>query len=464
MTSSDFPTENRSYDLVVVGAGPGGFDAAIEAAEEGIKVALVEKDLLGGTCLNVGCIPTKLYLGATSPVDELAAQTKAKVAKGEIEIDFKALCTKKDRFIGATRKAMAQKAKKLGIDIYPATAKVIEPGKVEVAHPEEKAVLEYRNLILATGSHPTVFPGLEPDNETILDNSGFLSLTEMPESLLVIGAGFIGLEMAQIASRTGTEITVVDALDRIAVYEDPEVSKALQGVFKRHKWKFNLGVKVKSVTAEDGKAVLRTEDGQEFTADKALIAIGRRPNSKDIGLEALGVETEGPGFVKVNENLEAAENVYAIGDLNGRVLLAHAASHQAGYVVRRITGKTDSAYEHGPIPSILYGAPETMRVGLMPSDLTGKGKVETSSFPLVANPIAQAYAATQGFVKVVWLDGRVAGITAVGHHVSGFTTAAAMIVQEGWTKNDIHKVVFPHPSLDEALLGALKAERIPSAG
>lgn len=460
MTSNSFPTETRSYDLVVVGAGPGGFDAALEAAEEGIKVALVEKDLLGGTCLNVGCIPTKMYLGATSPVEELAAQSKARVAKGEIEIDFKSLCTKKDRFIAATRKAMAQKAKKLGIDIYPAVAKVIEPGKVEVSHPEEKAVLEYKNLILATGSHPTVFPGLEPDNGTILDNSGFLALEEMPTSLLVIGAGFIGLEMAQVAHRSGCKITVVDALDRIAVYEDPEVSKALQGVFKRHKWKFNLGVKVKSVTAENGQAVLRTEDGEEFTADKALIAIGRRPNSADLGIEALGLETEGPGFVKVNENLEAADNVYAIGDLNGKILLAHAASHQAGYVVRRIAGKTDSAYEHGPIPSILYGSPETMRVGLMPTDLEGKGEVKTSSFPLVANPIAQAYASTQGFVKVVWLDGKVAGITAVGHHVAGFTTAAAMIVQEEWTKDDIHKVVFPHPSLDEALLGALKAEQV----
>ena len=459
MTLDSFPEDNRSYDLVVVGAGPGGFDAAVEAAEEGIKVALVEKELLGGTCLNVGCIPTKLYLGATSPVEELEAQSKARIANGEIEIDFKALCTKKDRFIGATRKAMAQKAKKLGIDIYPATAKIIEPGKVEVFHPEECAVLEYKSLVLATGSHPTVFPGLEPDNETILDNTGFLALTEMPKSLLVIGAGFIGLEMAQIAHRTGCKITVVDALDRIAVYEDPEVSKALHGVFKRNKWDIKLGVKVKSVTAEDGKAVLRTEDGEELIADKALIAIGRRPNSKDLGLEVLGAETAGPGFVKVNENLEAAENVYAIGDLNGKVLLAHAASHQAGYVVRRISGKTEDPYEHGPIPSILYGSPETMRVGRMPADLEGQGEVKVSSFPLVANPIAQAYAATQGFVKVVWLDGKVAGITAVGHHVSGFTTAAAMIVQESWTKDDIHKVVFPHPSLDEALLGALKGEQ-----
>ncbi|SDL33315.1 dihydrolipoamide dehydrogenase [Maridesulfovibrio ferrireducens] len=461
MTLNNLPTGIRSYDLVVVGAGPGGFDAATEAATFGIKVALVEKDLLGGTCLNVGCIPTKLYLGATSPVEDLAAQVKARVATGEIKINFEALCTKKDRFIGATRKAMAQKLKALGIDFYPATAKIIEQGKIEVSHPNETAILEYKNLVLATGSHPTVFPGLEPDNETVLDNTGFLALTEMPESLLVIGAGFIGLEMAQIAHRTGTKITVVDALDRIAVYEDPEVSKTLRSVFKRHKWDIRLGVKVKSVTAENGKAVLRTEDGDEIIADKALIAIGRRPNSKDLGLENCGASTVGPGFVKVDENLEAAPNIYAIGDLNGKTLLAHAASHQAGYVVRRITGKDKGPYTHAPIPSILYGSPETMRVGQMVSDLEGKGEIKVSSFQLVANPIAQSYAATQGFVKVVWLDDKVVGITAVGHHVSGFTTAAAMIVQEAWTEEDLHKVIFPHPSLDEALLGALKAEKQP---
>ncbi|SMF18674.1 dihydrolipoyl dehydrogenase family protein [Desulfovibrio gilichinskyi] len=459
MTLTNLPAGPRSYDLVVVGAGPGGFDAATEAAALGIKVALVEKDLLGGTCLNVGCIPTKLYLGATSPVEDLAAQVKAKIATGNIEIDFEALCTKKDRFTGATRKAMAQKLKALNIDFYHAAAKIIEQGKVEVSHHNETAVLEYKNLVLATGSHPTVFPGLEPDNETVLDNTGFLALTEMTKSLLVIGAGFIGLEMAQIAHRTGTEITVVDALDRIAMYEDPEVSKTLHSVFKRNKWNIKLGVKVKSVTAENGKAVLRTEDGEEIIADKALIAVGRRPNSKDLGLENCGASTVGPGFVKINENLEAAPNVYAIGDLNGNVLLAHAASHQAGYVVRRITGKDKGPYTHAPVPSILYGSPETMRVGLMVKDLEGKGEIKVSSFPLVANPIAQSYASTQGFVKVVWLDDKVAGITAVGHHVSGFTTAAAMIVQEAWTEEDLHKVIFPHPSLDEALLGALKADK-----
>lgn len=459
MTSADFPAEGRNYQLVVIGAGPGGFDAAIDAASNGLKVALVEKELLGGTCLNAGCIPTKLYLGATGPIHDLAAQAKVKVASGEISVDMKALLTRKDRFIGATRKAMGQKLKTLGIDLYQGSAKLSGKGRIEVESPVEKAELEYENLIIAAGSHPTSFPNIAPDNEAVVDSTGFLALDEMPESLLVVGAGFIGLEMAQIASRMGAKVTIVDALDRIAVYEDPEVSKTLHSIFKRSKWNIRTGVKVASVKTVEGQAVLETEDGENITAEKALIAIGRRPNSADLGLENAEIATAGPGYISVNENLEAASGIYAIGDINGITLLAHAASHQAGYVVRRILGEENGPYAPGPMPSILYGSPETMRVGDMSADLEGKGKVETSSFPLAANPIAQSYASTQGFVKVIWLDGKVKGVTAVGHHVASLTTPAAMIVQEGWTSEDIHKVIFPHPTLDEALLGALKADR-----
>lgn len=458
MTSADLP-ESRKYQVVIIGAGPGGFDAAVEAASCGLKVALIEKNLLGGCCLNAGCIPTKLYLGATSPIHDLAAQAKVRVASGEITVDMKALLGRKDKFIAATRKAMAQRLKTLGVDLYQGTAKIISAGTVEVESPAEKAQLEYENLILATGSHPTSFPAIAPDGDAVLDSTGFLELDEMPESLLVVGAGFIGLEMAQIASRMGSKITVVDAMDRIAVQEDPEVAKTLHSIFKRSKWDIRTGVKVASIKTVDGQAVLETADGETITADKALVAIGRRPNSEGLGIDAIGLETSGPGYIAVNDNLEASDNVYAIGDINGITLLAHAASHQAGYVVRRIAGEEKGPYAPGPMPSILYGAPEAMRVGKMPAELEGKGKVEVSSSALAANPIAQSYASTQGFVKVVWLDGRVAGVTAVGHHVSSFTTPAAMMVQEGWTKEDLNKIIFPHPTLDEALAAALKADR-----
>lgn len=450
------------YELIVIGGGPGGFDCAVHAAGTGLKTALIERDKLGGTCLNVGCIPTKLMLGATSAIEELHAQVKMKVASGGIDVDWAALQTRKDRFITGTRKAMMQKLDTLGVTFYQARAGVMEPGRVEAASDLSSIPLEYDKLVLATGSHPTAFPGLEPDGKGVLDSTDFLALDEMPDSLIVIGAGFIGLEMAQAAHRMGAKVTIVDALDRVASYEDPEVSKALQSIFKRWKWDVRLGVKVESVATVDGKAVLTLEGGDTVEAGKALVAVGRRPNSANMNLETLGVATAGPGYLQTDEHLRAADNVFAVGDVNGRFMLAHAAEHQGRYVADFIAGKTTQPYESGQVPSVLYGSPEVMRVGRMAHELEADGiECETTKAPLAANAMAQAHAATQGFVKVVWSGdrmqgGKVAGITAVGHDVSRLITTATIMVQQHWTREDAQKLMFAHPTLDESLKAALE--------
>ncbi|MGE4293747.1 MAG: NAD(P)/FAD-dependent oxidoreductase [Desulfovibrio sp.] len=447
------------YDLVVIGAGPGGFDCAVQAAGLGLKTALVERDALGGTCLNRGCIPTKLMLGATSAIEELHAQNKVKVAEGEIRVDWAALQDRKDKLLAGTRKAMAARLQAAGVDLYDGCARIAGPGRVEVSAETASVVLEYADLVVATGCCPTSFPGLAPDGEAVLDSDGFLALRTMPESLIVIGAGFIGLEMAQAAHRMGAKIFLFDALDRVASLEDPEVSKALQSTFRRWKWDVRTGVKVASVVTKEGRALLTLDDGTEVEAEKALIAVGRRPNTRGLGLEALGAELLGPGWIKTGDDLRAAEHVYVVGDANGRIQLAHAASHHARYVALRLAGKTDAPYAHGPIPSVLYGSPECVRVGRMPAELEKDGlewKVSTAQW--AANPIAQAHAATQGFVKVVWSQGRVVGVTAVGHDASRFCTAASIMVQEGWTRERATELIFAHPTLDEALMHALAGE------
>jgi dihydrolipoamide dehydrogenase len=313
---------------------------------------------------------------------------------------------------------------------------------------------------VATGSRPSSFPGLTPDGVRVLDSTSFLALKEMPKSLIVVGGGFIGLEMAQAAHRLGAKITLVDALPRLAGAEDPEVSKTLEAAFKRQGWDIRLGVSVASVVTRGETAVLRLADGEEFLADCALVAVGRRPNSADLGLEALGAELVGPGFVRTDENLLAAPDVYAVGDVNGRMLLAHAASHQAHHVVQRLLGKAQGPYASGPVPSILYGAPEVLRVGLMAEEARNGGEaVLVSRAQLIANPIAQAHAATQGFVKCVWRQGRLAGVTAVGAGVSRLAVAAAMMIRAGWTRDDAEGFMFPHPTLDESLRSALLADK-----
>lgn len=449
-----------TYDLVVIGSGPGGFDAAVEAAEYGLKVALVEKEFLGGTCLNRGCIPTKLWLGATSAIEELHNQAKMKVASGEVTVDFTALQGRLQKHLTGTRKAMGMQLKKLGIELLEGLGTLAGEGKVAVATADGERIIEYRKLVVATGSKPIFFPGLEPDGDCVLDSDMFLAMDSMPSSLIVVGAGFIGLEMAQVAHRFGAKITVVDAMDRVAPLEDPEVSKALRSVFKRWKWDIKLEERVSGVRTINGKAVLTLESGEKIEADKALVAVGRGAVTQGIGLEEAGIELQF-NQIQVDECLQAAPNIFAIGDANGQMQLAHAATHQAHYVASRAAGKTDAHYSHGPIPSVLYGAPEVMRVGQMQNEaFLSDMDCETSRAQLAANPMAQAHAATQGFVKVVWSGGKVVGVTAVGHDVSRLATPATMIVQQGWTMDDVHKTIFPHPSLDESLLMALKADKV----
>ena len=450
-----------TYDVVVIGSGPGGFDAAVDCAKLGMKAALVEKSDLGGTCLNRGCIPTKLWLGATSAIEELHNQARMKVASGEVAVDFAALQDRVQRHLAGTRKAMAAQLGQLGVDLFQGTGRLAGTGKVVVAGEDGETELDCKNVVVATGSKPTFFPGLEPDGDCVLDSDMFLAQETMPSSLIVVGAGFIGLEMAQVAHRFGAKITVIDAMDRVAPLEDPEVSKALGSVFKRWKWDIRLSERVAGVATVDGHAELTLNNREKLTADKILVAVGRGPVTADIGLRRAGLELEFNKVV-VNEYLEAAPNVYAIGDANGHIQLAHAASHQARYVASRLAGRTDRPYASGPVPSVLYGAPEVMRVGLTESEafLTDFDTTESSKAMLAANPMAQAHAATQGFVKVVWSAGKVVGVTAVGHDVSRLCTAATMIVSQGWTGEDADSIIFPHPSLDEALLAALRADRV----
>jgi dihydrolipoamide dehydrogenase len=449
-----------TYDLVVIGAGPGGFDAAAEAATLGLSVALVEKDSLGGTCLNRGCIPTKLWLGATSAIEELHNQARMKVASGEVDVDFAGLQARVHKHLAGTRKAMAAQLKKLGVELFQGTGRLSGDHQVTVAGDDGEQTLAYKKLVVATGSKPIFFPGLEPDGDCVLDSDMFLSMETMPESLIVVGAGFIGLEMAQAAHRFGCKITVVDAMDRVAPLEDPEVSKALASVFKRWKWDIRLEERVAGVLTRDGKAELTFQSGDKLVAEKALVAVGRGPVTQSMGLEEAGIELLF-NQIKVDDYLMAAPDIYAIGDANGHIQLAHAASHQGHYVALHAAGKVQAPYASPAVPSVLYGSPEAMHVGMMENEafLADFETTEVSTAQLAANPMAQAHAATQGFVKVVWSGGKVVGVTAVGHDVSRLVTPAAMVVRQGWTPDDAYSIIFPHPSLDEALFMALTAER-----
>lgn len=449
----------QSYDVVIIGSGPGGHAAALAAGRAGLSTAIVESGPLGGTCLNWGCIPTKLMLGATEPVAGIKAQERLRLATGSMQVDLPALLKRKEAIARASRKAIEQSLAAAHVELFKGRASLASPSSIMVKN-EEEILLGFGKLILATGSRPSFFPGMEPDHETILDSTDILDLAEAPQSLAIIGAGAIGLEMGQFWERLGTKIILIEGMDRVAPTEDPDISRVMASVLKRSKWKISTGKKVAGVGVDNGKAVVRLEDGTTFEADKALVAVGRKPNVEELHLEQADIATHPRGWITTNECLQASENIYAIGDVNGQTLLAHAASDQGEYVIRHIQGKVQESYTPGPVPGCIYGSTEVIRTGYTVGELKSQGKdVEISQTMLSANPICQSHGASAGLIKVVWSEGRVMGISAVGHGVSHLITLCQVAVKDGWTRDKAESIIFAHPTLDEALKAALLADR-----
>jgi dihydrolipoamide dehydrogenase len=453
-------------DLLVVGAGPGGNAAALEAARLGARVVLAEAGDLGGTCLNRGCIPTKIFLAAAAPLAALAHQSRARVASGDIRLDVPALQKKKARTLGATRKAMAATLDQAGVEVVRARARLTGPDSAVLETQEGGRELGFRKAILAPGSRPTHIPAATIDQEAILDSDGLLDVETPPESLIVVGGGFIGLELGQFLARLGTAVTVVEALDRILPCDDPEAAAELGKALKRQGFTIRTKERMASLENSGGRALLRLEHGETLEADKALVAVGRRPATEDLGLDAAGVTPEGPGFVITDDHLRATDDIYCVGDANGRAMLAHAAEHQGRHAARHALGRESATHRPLGTPFILYGDPEVLRVGLCAHQIgeafaAERGPFRVSRAPLAANPMAQAHAATQGFVKVLWDDDRVAGVTAVGSHVSSLAGLCAAMVENRYTLADFEKLTMPHPSLDEALAAAVRAEPAP---
>jgi len=442
------------YELVVIGAGPGGYAACLKGAKNGLKTALIEAGSLGGTCLNCGCIPTKLFLGATEPIAGLRAQQRLRLASGEIKIDLKKLQQRKKSLISATHKAMAANLKKLGVDLISGQARLLNSSTLEVFG-EDKLNIKFDRLIIATGSKNADLPGLKPDHKNILDSNDILDLESVPETLAIIGAGAIGIELGQFFSRLGTKIFLIEAKDRIVPTEDPEISRELEKILKREKWVIKTKTLVQKLENSADGVSLHLPD-EEILVDKCLVAIGRKPNSENLGLDNANIETFGPGWIKTNDYLQAAPNIYAIGDVNGITLLAHTASDQGEYCIDHIMGQNKKTYPQNPVPACIYGSPEIIRAGFIPSQLEAQGKQFTvTKANLIANPIAQAHGAGHGLIKVFWSEDRVVGISAIGHNVSHLITLAQIIVDQAWTKEEVSKHIFAHPTLDESLKEAL---------
>ena len=451
----------NTFDVVIIGGGPGGAKAAGILARGGKSVALVESGQMGGVCLNCGCIPTKLLLGATAPKGLLRGLERQRVAKGNIDVDYDALQKRIQRFVKGTSQALVKNLEQLGVTLIEGRAVCTGPAQVAVATADGgNQSLQAGRIILAGGSRSAAFPGMTPDHDAVLDSTDMLRVPAVPESLIVVGAGAIGLEMADFFSAMGSKVTIVEAAPHLAPTEDADVGQDLAKLLGKTGITGITGVKATSLKSSNGMAVLALEDGRELTAAKALVAVGRTPNTDGLGAQDAGCKLQARGYVAVDQYLMAAPTVYAIGDINGQTLLAHAAEHQGAYVARHILGTDTAPYSSGPVPSCVYGSLEIMRVGLtVKQALASGGQVEVSRAQLMGNAIAQAGGDAAGFVKVVWRNGALVGIAALGHGVSHLVTAAQLLLLGQYHGEALNAFMFAHPTLDEALHAALEAPR-----
>lgn len=451
------------FDLIVLGAGPGGYVGAIRASQLGMKVAVVEsRPTLGGVCLNEGCIPSKALLDSS----EHFALARDKFDMHGIEIsapklNLAKMMERKEGVVGDLTGGIAFLFKKNKVTWIKGSGKLLGAGsdglqQVEVTG-KNAGVVKGKNILLATGGKVAQVPGITVDNDVIIDNVGALSLTQVPEHLMIIGAGYIGLELGSVWLRLGSKVTVVEMLPKMLPKTDGDTTQALQRSLKKQGMTFNMGTCVGGIEVAGGKATVKLVKGDKVTevvCDKVLMSIGRKPNTDGLGLAEVGVEMGERGCIKVDDNYATSvPGIYAIGDLIPGPMLAHKASEEAVVFVERLVGK-NSEVHYDTIPGVCYTWPEVASVGKTEEQLQEAGvPVKVGKFNFVGNGRARAMAETEGFVKILAHadNGQVLGVHIFGPRASDMIAEAVAVMSYGGTAHDIGAMFHGHPTLSEAV-------------
>ncbi|MGR3250254.1 MAG: dihydrolipoyl dehydrogenase [Paracoccus sp. (in: a-proteobacteria)] len=453
------------YDLIVIGAGPGGYVCAIRAAQLGLKVACVEsRDTLGGTCLNVGCIPSKALLHGTHMLHEAHENfEKMGLMGAHVEVDWTKMQAYKAETVAGNTKGIEFLFKKNKVDWIKGWATIKAAGRVKVGD----TVHETKNIVIATGSVPQGLRGVEVDNAggVIVDSTGALALPKIPRSMVVIGAGVIGLELGSVYARLGADVTVLEYLDVITPGMDGEIQKQFQKMLAKQGLKFTLGAAVKSAEIQDGTAkvtyTLKKDDAEQvIEADCVLVATGRRPHVDGLGLEALGIETTDRGFVKIDDHWSTSvKGIYAIGDAVPGPMLAHKAEDEGMAVADVIAGKHGHV-NYGVIPGVIYTTPEVASVGLTEEAAKEGGrKVKVGKFPFMGNARAKAQFLGEGFVKLI-VDAqtdRILGCHIIGPSAGDLIHEVCVAMEFGASAEDLALTCHAHPTVSEAVREAALA-------
>jgi dihydrolipoamide dehydrogenase len=459
---------STSYDLIVIGGGPGGYVAAIRAAQLGLSVACVEKrESLGGTCLNIGCIPSKALLSSSEKFSEAEHDlADIGVNVSGVKLDLPAMMAHKDAVVSDNTKGIDFLFKKNKVERILGTGRIAAPGKVEVTPAKgDTQTLDTKAILIATGSESMPLPGVETDEERIVTSTGALSLSAVPKHLVVVGAGYIGLEMGSVWARLGAKVTVVEFLDRITPGMDGEVAKNFQRILKKQGFEFRLGTKVTGAEKLKTKVKLSLEpaaggDTETLDCDIVLVAIGRRPYTVGLGLEDLGVETDNRGFITIDAHYQTnVEGVFAIGDCVPGPMLAHKAEDEGMACAEIIAGETGHV-NYDAIPGIVYTWPEVASVGQTEEQLKEAGvEYKVGKFPFSANGRARAANNTDGFVKLL-ADAntdRILGAHIIGPDAGTMIHEIVVGMEFGAAAEDIARTCHGHPTLNEAVKEAALA-------
>lgn len=449
-------------DLLVIGGGPGGYVAAIRAAQLGLNVACVEKEAaLGGTCLRIGCIPSKALLESS----ELFAEAKSEFAGHGLkftglELDLAAMLKRKEQIVSMLTKGIDGLFKKNKVTRHLGTAAFASPGRVEIVSREGKAEITAKNIIIATGSKPASLPGVELDGDRIGTSTEALNYTEPPQHLVVIGAGFIGLELGSVWLRLGSKVTVVEYLDRILPGMDAEIAAEARKIFEKQGFEFRLGKKVTGARPQAGGATVECEGDEPIQCNRVLVSVGRKPNTDGLALDKAGVKTDARGRIEVDPHFAtSAKGIYAIGDVIAGPMLAHKAEEEGVACVEHLV-RGYGHVDYNTIPGVCYTHPEIGSVGLTEEQAKEQGiPYRKGSFPFRANGRAQSLGQLDGRVKILAHErtDRILGVHIIGPRAGELIAEAVAAMSFGASSEDLARVCHAHPTLSEAVKEAALA-------
>jgi dihydrolipoamide dehydrogenase len=455
-----------TYDVLVIGAGPAGYVCAIRCAQLGLKTAVVEKQYFGGVCLNVGCIPSKALISAGKTFKKIKEADLMGIRVGEPTLDVPKMVAWKEGIVGKLTGGVAGLLKSHKIDTFEGAAKILGRDRVEVAlNGGGTKTLTTKNVVVAVGSTPIEIPGFAFDGEQVWSSTEALAPRSIPARMLVIGGGYIGLELGLVYHNLGAEVRVVEFMDRVLPGMDAELSKEMGRSLKKKKIPVHLGAKAIGYEKQKGGLKVKVDVGggktETFDCDVVLSTVGRRPNGKGLGLEALGVRIDERGFIGVDAQRQTSvPGIYAVGDCAGQPMLAHKGSHEGLIAAAALAGDQGAAYDPACIPAVIFTDPEIASVGLTAEEAQAKGfEPVEGRFPFAASGRAMSINEAEGWCKVIAdaKTDKVLGVHMIGPEVTELIAEAALAIELGATVSDLAQTIHAHPTLPEALMEASEA-------